>query len=80
MLALQLAKAATGIAYPMRGQGAIKMWPVRENQKVNKYLHWNYMASCLNYTTTMGRKCISNDADLVQLDQYVVPKNKRAKI
>jgi hypothetical protein len=28
----------------------------------------------------MGRKRTSNDADLVQPEQYIVPKNKRAKI
>ena len=28
----------------------------------------------------MGRKCSSNDTDLVQPDQYIVPKNKKAKI
>ena len=28
----------------------------------------------------MGQKCTSNDADLVQPDQYIVLKNKRAKI
>ena len=28
----------------------------------------------------MGRKRTSNDADLVQPDQYIIPKNKRAKI
>ena len=28
----------------------------------------------------MGRKRTSNNADLVQPDQYIVPKNKRAKI
>jgi Transposase IS4 len=28
----------------------------------------------------MGRKRSSNDADLVQPDQYIVPKNKKAKI
>ena len=28
----------------------------------------------------MGRKSSSNDADLVQPDQYIVPKNKKAKI
>jgi hypothetical protein len=27
----------------------------------------------------MGRKCTSNDADLVELDKYIVPKNKKAK-
>jgi hypothetical protein len=38
------------------------------------------IASYLNYITTMGRKRTSNDADLVQPNQYIVPKNKRAKI
>ena len=28
----------------------------------------------------MGRKRSSNDADIVQPDQYIVPKNKKAKI
>jgi hypothetical protein len=28
----------------------------------------------------MGRKRSSNDADLVQPDQYIIPKNKKAKI
>jgi len=28
----------------------------------------------------MGRKYTSNDADLVQPEQYIIPKNKRAKI
>ena len=28
----------------------------------------------------MGRKRSSNNADLVQPDQYIVPKNKKAKI
>ena len=27
----------------------------------------------------MGRKCTSKDADLVELDKYIVPKNKKAK-
>ena len=30
-------------------------------------------------TTTIGRKCTSDDADLVELDEYIVPKNKKAK-
>ena len=28
----------------------------------------------------MGCKYLSNDADLMQLNQYIVPKNRRAKI
>ena len=28
----------------------------------------------------MGRKRSSNDADFVQPDQYIIPKNKKAKI
>jgi hypothetical protein len=30
-------------------------------------------------TTTVDCKCTSNDADLVKLDEYIVPKNKKAK-
>ena len=28
----------------------------------------------------MGRKYTFNDADLIQPDQYIIPKNRRAKI
>ena len=65
----------------MRRQGPIKIWPVREHQNINTRLYRSiYIASYLNYITAMGRKRTSNDADLVQPEQYIIPKNKQAKI
>jgi hypothetical protein len=57
------------------------MWPVREHQNINTRLHHRiYIASYLNFIATMGRKRTSNNADLVQPKQYIVLKNKKAKI
>jgi hypothetical protein len=56
------------------------MWPMREHQNINTRLcHSIYIALYLNKTTIIGRKRTSNDADLVEPDQYIVPKHKKAK-
>ena len=49
--------------------------------KKSKNLYYRiYIGSHLNYITIMGRKCTSNDVDLMQPDLYIVPKNRWAKI
>ena len=65
----------------MRRQGVQQMWSVREHQNIKTRLyHRIYIAFYLNCITTIGRKRASNDADLVQPEQYIILKNKRAKI
>jgi hypothetical protein len=39
-----------------------------------------YIGSCLNYITIIGCKRTSNNADLIQPNQYIVSKNRWAKI
>ena len=54
---------------------------MREQPKKSKCLYYRiYIGSYLNYITIIGRKRTSDDADLMQPNQYIVPKNKRAKI
>ena len=56
------------------------MWPVREQQK-SKYLYYGiYIGSYHNYIIIMGYKCTSNDADLMQPNQYIISKKRWAKI
>jgi len=53
----------------MRGQGAIKnVARARTPKHQINVSTINYIASYLNYITTMGRKRTFNDADLVQPD------------
>ena len=70
-------------------QSAVSLTPLRRNRNVararttkkSKGLYYGiYIGSYLNYITIMGRKYTSNDADLMQSDQYIIPKNRRAKI
>ena len=57
------------------------LWPVREHQNINTRLYRGiYVASYRNKAAIIGRKRSSNDTDLIQPDQYIVPKNKKAKI
>ena len=49
--------------------------------KKSKCLYYRiYIGSYLNYMTILGRKRTSDDADLMQPNQYIILKNRRAKI
>ena len=64
----------------MRRWGPVGNVARGEHQNFKCLYHRIYIASYLNCITIMGRKRASNDADLVQPKQYIILKNKRAKI
>jgi hypothetical protein len=58
-----------------------KIWPVREHQNMSKCLHHrNYIASYLNYITTMGRKRAFGDAGLVRPPSRVATMGGRVYV
>ena len=59
---------------------AIDRYTVEERYTKRTLKRGFTVASYLNYITTMGRKRTSNNTDLVQPKQYIILKNKRAKI